>query len=368
MNRDRTLSSDLNMFLGVVVVLTIIGLVFIYSASSVYALEKFGRPHYFLKRQFMFLIPGAIGFFACSRLNINFWKQRAPLFFFLSLCLMSLTIVGKMGVKMHGASRWLHVFGMSVQPSEILKFFLLIYLAFFLERKQAHLTSLMHSYLPFLSILGISFFLLLKQPDFGMVVSIFLTSLVLLFVAQFRLLHLAVTVIAAIPLAVGAILYKSYRLNRILIFLNPWADAQGKGYQIIQSLIAIGSGSLWGLGISNSKQKFFYLPMQHTDFIFSIIAEETGFVGGCILLVLYALFCYFGIKIALQFRDPFPFFTTLGFVVLMSLQAVINLMVATGLVPTKGLGLPFISYGGSALVIHFCMVGMIAGFVRQQEI
>ena len=175
-----------------------------------------------------------------------------------------------------------------------------------------------------------------------------------------------ITLLVTVPAGIFLILTKTYRLNRILIFLNPWSDPLGRGFQIIQSLIAIGSGSLWGVGISNSKQKFFYLPMQHTDFIFPIIAEETGFIGSCIIILLYFLFCYFGLKIALQLENLFAFFTTLGFVILISLQAVINLMVTSGLLPTKGLGLPFISYGGTSLVCLFCMIGLIANFARQQ--
>ena len=222
----------------------------------------------------------------------------------------------------------------------------------------------MHSYLPFLMILGITFLILLKQPDFGAVITIFVTALILFFVAEFRGMHLVMTLVVAVPAIIFLVLTKAYRLKRILIFLNPWSDPQGRGFQIIQSLIAIGSGHLWGLGISNSKQKFFYLPMQHTDFIFPIIAEETGFVGSCLLLFLFFLFCLFGLKIALKLTTPFAFFTTLGFVVLISLRAVINFMVTVGLIPTKGLGLPFISYGGTSLVSLFCMVGLIINFVR----
>jgi len=155
-------------------------------------------------------------------------------------------------------------------------------------------------------------------------------------------------------------------MNRILIFLNPWSDPQGRGFQIIQSLIAIGSGRVWGLGISNSKQKFFYLPMQHTDFIFPIIAEEMGFVGSIGILLLFFLFLWFGLRLTLAMKQPFTFFTSLGFVIFITLQAVINIMVATGLLPTKGLGLPFMSYGGSALMAVFAMVGFIINFARRE--
>jgi cell division protein FtsW len=176
--------------------------------------------------------------------------------------------------------------------------------------------------------------------------------------------HLLWTVIFAVPSITFLILTKSYRLNRILIFLNPWHDPHGKGFQIIQSLIAIGNGSMWGLGIGNSRQKFFYLPMQQTDFIFPIIAEEIGFVGSLLLIISFVCLSYFGLKIVSKLQDPFAFFTSLSFITLISLQVIINLMVSSGLLPTKGMGLPFISYGGSALLSLFCMIGFIINAAR----
>jgi len=364
---ENKLKSDVRSLLVVVSLLILLGLIFIYSASSAYALEKFGSSHYFLKKQLIYLLVGLFGFLFFATTSVRFWKKNAPIFFLLALMVTALTILPNAGLKIHGSSRWLNLFGYSFQPSEMLKLFLFLYIAFFLEKQQKSMVSLWHSYLSFLMVLGFAFFTLLKQPDFGTVVTIFSTVLALLFVAEFNLMHLFVTVLCTLPLLVALIYSKMYRLNRILIFLNPWAEPQGRGFQIIQSLIAIGSGSLWGLGISNSKQKFFYLPMQHTDFIFSIIAEETGFIGACFVIILYFLFCFFGLKIALQLEDTFAFFATLGFIVLISLQAVINLMVATSLLPTKGLGLPFISYGGTSLLSFLCMLGLIVNFSRKHR-
>jgi cell division protein FtsW len=168
-----------------------------------------------------------------------------------------------------------------------------------------------------------------------------------------------------LPAVIFLVLTKAYRLKRILIFLNPWSDARGSGFQIIQSLIAIGSGSTWGLGVSESRQKFFYLPMQHTDFIFSIIAEETGFVGCLLLIGLFVALCFYGLRLALALDRPFAFFTTLGFILFITLQTTINIMVTCGLVPTKGLGLPFVSYGGTALICMWCMIGFIMNCARE---
>ncbi|MBD3273528.1 putative lipid II flippase FtsW [Candidatus Dependentiae bacterium] len=361
------LKKDLRLLLTIVGILTLIGFVFIYSSSSVYALERFGSSFYFLKKQLLFFIPAIFGLIIFALLPKHFIKKFTPLFFLISLILTALTLFSQLSVKLHGSARWLSIGNFTMQPSEILKLFLFLYIGFFLEKKQKKLKSFWYSYLPFLAILGMTFLLLLKQPDFGSVVTIFITSIVIFFVAEFSLIHLLVTILVAIPAVVYLIYSKSYRLNRILIFLNPWSDPRGRGFQIIQSLIAIGSGQFWGVGISNSAQKFFYLPMQHTDFIFPIIAEETGFIGSFIILFLYFLFFYFGIRIALKLKTIFGFFATLGFIVLISLQAIVNLMVVSGLLPTKGLGLPFISYGGTSFVTLYCMIGLIANFTRWEN-
>ncbi|MFH0898754.1 MAG: putative lipid II flippase FtsW [bacterium] len=354
----------LRIFLSLIGLLVVIGLIFIYSASSIFALEKFGSAHYFLKKQLIYLIFSFLGFFVFAQVPIGLLKRLAPYLFLFSLGLTVLTLFPFMSTRIHGSSRWLNVFGLRFQPSEILKLFLFIYIGFFLERKQNHIKSFVHSYLPFLLVLGATFIVLLKQPDFGSVVTIFITAFTVFFVAEFRMMHLLITFLATLPLGLYLILTRSYRLNRVLIFLNPWADPQGQGFQIIQSLIAIGSGQWWGLGIAGSKQKFFYLPMQHTDFIFPIIAEETGFVGSLLLVGIFFLVCFYGLRLALTFKEPFAFFTTLSFIVFISLQAAINFMVTLGLVPTKGLGLPFVSFGGTALVCMISMIGLIVNFVR----
>lgn len=367
MERGKSqLKSSLRWLIGTVIFLLVVGLIFIFSASSVFASEKFGVSYYFLKKQIIYLAVGIVGFIVCTLIPTRIWKLVAPYLFFGSLIGVLLTLWSPLGLRVHGSHRWLSLGGFSFQPSELLKFSLFVYMGMLLERKQDSLTSFLQTYVPLLGIVGLTVFILLKQPDFGMGVTIFVTALMVLFVAGARSSHLIATIACAVPVIAAIVFFVSYRFHRILIFLNPWLDPRGRGYQIIQSLIAIGSGGVWGVGISNSKQKFFYLPMQHTDFIFSIIAEETGYVGSLLVLLGYVLFCYFGLKIVSGLKNPFAYFTTLSFVILLSLQAVINLMVVTGLVPTKGLGLPFISYGGSALVCNLCMIGLIAHFVREQ--
>ncbi len=359
----KNLFADFGIFISIVSILLVVGILFIYSASSVYALEKFGAAHYFVQRQLVGLVVGLCALIFARAMPLEWIKRLSPLGFLFSLGLTTLTLVPQFAQRIHGSSRWLNIGGFTFQPSELLKISFLIYLAYFLEKKMHKSSSFMHSYLPFLIILGSACLVLLQQPDFGSTVTLSVTAFTLLFIAHFQTRNLLITLIGLIPVVVSLILYKPYRLKRIATFLNPWSDPQGAGFQIIQSLIAIGSGSLWGVGISHSKQKFFYLPMQHTDFIFSIIAEETGFIGSCFLIMLFILLLYSGMRLAWQFNSIFSTYTTLGFVILTSLQAVINVAVAAGLVPTKGVGLPFVSYGNTALVCNMFMVGLIMNMV-----
>ncbi|MFT6765261.1 MAG: cell division protein FtsW [Alteromonas naphthalenivorans] len=357
------LKSDLSTIICIVATLIVIGLLFIYSSSSVYALEKTGSSHYYLKRQMIGLGVGMLGFFIARFISLQFVYAMTPLFFWITWALTALTMIPKFAHTIHGSSRWLNIGGFSFQPSELLKIAFILYVARFLAKKEKKQFTFTGSYLPFLVMLGLVSVVLLNQPDFGMTVTLAVTSLTMLFIAQLPLTHLLLTFLACVPMVSLLIYTQPYRLRRIMTFLNPWDDPQGAGFQIIQSLIAIGSGSWWGSGISHSKQKFFYLPMQHTDFIFSIIAEETGFIGSCIILSLYLLLLYFGMKVAWQLKKTFPIYATLGLVILLSLQALINIFVATGLLPTKGIGLPFISYGNSSLVCSLAMIGLIANMV-----
>ncbi|HZW61526.1 MAG TPA: putative lipid II flippase FtsW [Candidatus Babeliales bacterium] len=360
----KRIYSDLNLFLGCIAGLLIIGLLFIYSSSSIFALERFGSAHYFVKKQLFGVVLGLCCLIAARLVPIDLIKQYSPLLFLGSLILTALTLLPFISMRIHGSSRWLNIAGFGFQPSELLKISLILYLAHFLAKKKLSTSSLLYSYLPFLCILGATAAVLLKQPDFGLTVTLAITAFTLLFIAQFKGKHLLVTLSALIPVTAALVLFKPYRFKRILTFLNPWDDPQGAGFQIIQSLIAIGSGNFVGVGIAHSKQKFFYLPMQHTDFIFSIIAEETGFLGSLLLIFLYCLFLYIGMRIAWQLTDAFATYTVLGFVIMTSLQSIINLAVATGLVPTKGIGLPFVSYGLTSLVCNMMMIGLIINLVH----
>ena len=344
-----------------------IGLIFIYSSSSVYAMEKCGSSYYYALKQGIGLILGLIALTLGRILPFSFIKKCTPLFFFGSLGLTAMTMLPGISQRIHGSSRWLNIGGFGFQPSELLKISLVLYLAYFLEKKAHKSSSLAHTYIPLLIILGTTCIILLKQPDFGLTVTLFATAMAMLFMAQFQLKHMMIALAAIVPIIISLVIYKPYRLKRILTFMDPWSDPQGAGFQIIQSLIAIGSGGFWGVGITNSKQKFFYLPMQHTDFIFSIIAEEVGFIGSSCIVFLYILLLYYGIKIVWRLKDSYSMLATFGFIVLLSLQAVINLAVVTGLAPTKGIGLPFISYGNTALICSMAMLGLIMNMVHSDN-
>jgi cell division protein FtsW len=338
------------------------GLIFIYSSSSVYALEKCGTPLFFVKKQlfghFLGLIGMAIGVF----LPLPVIKRLTPLFFYGTLFLTGLT--GFVGLSLNGSRRWLSLAGIIFQPSELLKIGFILYAAFFLSKKESRIGSLWHTTLAYALIIILTCLVLLKQPDFGQAVVLASTGMLMLLSAGGSLRHLAAGFFSLVPVLAALVAYKPYRLRRIAAFLHPWDDPQGAGFQIIQSLIAIGSGSLTGLGIGNSKQKFFYLPMQHTDFIFSIIAEETGFVGCFLCVILFLSIFYCGLRLALGLSDRFSQLLVLGFFLLITLQGSINMAVAVGLLPTKGIGLPFFSYGISSLFSTLSLLGVVINASR----
>lgn len=361
----RKPNQSLHFFLMIVIVLILIGTIFIYSASSVFALEAHGSATYFVHKQLVGLVLGLIALFAIQFVSIGTFQKLSPLFLLATIGITGLTLMPSLSSTIHGSSRWFRIAGFSFQPSEILKVAFVLYLAAFLDKRANKRRITLRDYLPLFTLLGASSVILLQQPDFGTTVTLFATTFILLFVASFPLKHILLALGSVIPVAIALVIAKPYRLQRILTFLNPWRDPKGAGFQIIQSLIAIGSGGFWRVGIGQSKQKFFYLPMQHTDFIFSIIAEETGFLGCMILISLFGMLLYFGIRIAMLQTDPFKFFTIIGCTILITMQVVINIGVASGLLPTKGMGLPFISYGNTGLIANILMIGLVVRMARK---
>lgn len=347
------------------IALSIIGGIFIYSSSSVYALEKQSNALYFVYRQLIGMVLGIVLVVIIQFVPSSVLQRSTPLLMLSSLIVTLMTFIPGLTRHIHGASRWVSIGGLTFQPSELLKITLVMYVAHILSKKDWSQARLLFDYLPFSIIIGIPCLAILAQPDFGLTVTLVTTIFFMLFFASLRLQHLLTIIGIGAPIALALIILKSYRLQRILIFLNPWKDPLGSGFQIIQSLIAIGSGSYAGLGIGNSRQKFFYLPMQHTDFIFSVIAEETGFLGASILIFLYLGILLTGLRMALTIKNKFASLLIAGFCTMISLQALINIAVATGLVPTKGIGLPFVSYGNTSLVCSMVMIGIIINLVNE---
>ncbi len=346
-------------FFVTIIALALTGLVFIYSASSVYAMELYQDSAFFVKKQLVALILAAIITCILALLPLETLQKVAPIFFLISLGLTCATLIPGIGSVINGSRRWLFLAGFSLQPSELLKSSFILYFASYLDRKPINSARPSKTFLPILIILGICCIILLKQPDFGQAVTLTLSVLLIFFItggnSKYLLWLSFIFIIGTGILGIA----KPYRFRRILIFLDPWKDPQGAGFQIIQSLIAIGSGSWLGTGIAQSKQKFFYLPMQHTDFIFSVIAEETGFIGVSLLISLFLLLLWSGIRLAKHMTTTFGAIACLGFTFLVLLQTVMNICVSTGLVPTKGIGLPFISYGGSSLLGLSILLGSV---------
>lgn len=361
-----TLHHTLTLWCACIGIILIIGTVFTYAASAIYALERCHSAHYFLKRQIIGILMGFLGALCIQIIPPRLIKKWTPVFFWFCIALTACTLIPGLRTSINGSQRWLNVGFMSFQPSELLKIAFILYVAYFIERlTNGNLSQAQKLYF-YLTCLGIPSIILLKQPDFGFTVVLAATALIMFFISHVHLKQMVISALMLFPVAGILIISAPYRLKRILIFLNPWSDPQGTGFQIIQSLIAIGSGGLTGVGIGNSKQKFFYLPMQHTDFIFSIIAEETGFIGSCILITLFIAFLYLGIRIALHMNRVFDSFVTLGFTTFVTLQTIINIAVTTGMAPTKGVGLPFISYGNTALVTNLLLVGIIINLARNE--
>ncbi len=343
------------------------GLIMVYSASAIYAWQNTGDSAYFLKRHVIYLALGFLLTFGVMLFDYRKLREFVKPLMLISLILLLLVNVPGLGRQVGGARRWFSIFGIGFQPSVLVGFVLVIYLADFLARKQATIASFWGSIAPGLAVLGFSVLLLLVQPDLGTAISFVLVGLIMFFVAGMRIEQLLAIFALSIPFLYMLVFKVAYRKRRILAFLDPWADPRGTGFQIIQAQIALGSGGLFGLGLGQSRQKLFYLPAAHTDFIFSIISEELGIIGATGVIILFALFFWHGILIAREVKDAFGKLLSFGLTMLISLDAIINIGVNLGLMPTKGLPLPFVSYGGSALIFDMASVGLLLNIAKHED-
>ncbi len=349
---DKILMAD-------VLFLCVVGVVMVYSASAYMAMDAYQDEHFFLKRELLYALLGLVGMLVMA--NINYVHLRYFVYPFLAICLalMILVLIPGIGVKVGGAQRWLQIGSIKFQPSEMTKIGLILYMAHSLKRKEGKIKDFAYGFTPYVMILGVFFMLMLLQPDLGTAVSLAMVVMLMLFMAGTRLRYLISLALLSIPLLYALIMGEAYRRRRLSAFLDPWKDAAGAGFQIIQSFLAIGSGGLTGTGLAQGHQERLFLPEPHTDFIFAIIGEELGFLGAVVVVMAFAIFFYRGMLISLRSVDPFGRYLALGLTGMVSIQALLNLGVVVGLLPTKGLTLPLISYGGSSLMMTFIGVGIL---------
>lgn len=347
-------------------VLIMIGVVLVYSSSAIYAHEKFGNSLFFLKRHLFFLGVGALFMFYLMAQDIKKIEAYSKALMALSGVFLILVLIPGIGASAGGARRWFRMGILSFQPSEFAKFASLIYAASFLSRKGYRIKDLFSGYLPLVSVIGFVSALILLQPDLGTAVALLAVNFLIIFVAGGGLRHLAATAALGLPLLYYFIFSVPYRRKRMFVFLNPWQDKQGAGFQIIQSFLALGSGGLLGVGLGQSRQKLFYLPEAHTDFIFSIIGEELGFLGAVSVLALFGIFVCVGMRRSFLEHRPFNKILIFGIVTMIAFEALVNMGIAAGIFPTKGMPLPFISYGGSSLVFHMGAVGLMLNAMREE--
>ncbi len=346
-----------------VITISLFGLLMIYSASYVWAEYKFADPFKYVKNQALFLIIGLILMFLISRVPFeNYYKYANTIFL---VCFILLVLVLFFGTERNGSKSWFGIGSFGIQPSEFMKLAMIIFTSKYLYNNRKDLGNIKKGVLPILGITLIIFGLIMLQPDFGTGVILIMGVIGLLFIGGVNIKFFLKIGLLGIMGIVLLILAAPYRLKRILSFLNPWEDPLGSGFQIIQSLYAIGPGGLFGFGLGESRQKHFYLPEPQTDFIFSIISEEFGFLGVVIVSLLFITIIYSGIKIALKSNNLFGKYLAFGIVFSLGFQALLNLMVVVGLIPVTGVTLPFLSYGGSSLLITLISIGIVLNVNRK---
>jgi cell division protein FtsW len=361
----KRVSVDRVLFI-VTLLLVFVGLVMVFSASAVMAKEKYHSGYFFLERQIGWAIAGFVAMMIGMRIDYKRLKHPAVVFSMLGLTTLMLILVFFLD-RSHNTHRWIHFGGFSFQPSELAKPVLILFLAFFLENRTKSMDDWRNTLIPAVIPTAVFLGLIVFQPDLGTAIACAAVTACILFVAGLNLKYLGYGILASLLPLYFLIFHVAYRRDRILAFMNPYSDPQGKGFHIIQSLIAVSTGGLTGVGLMEGKEKLFYLPEPHTDFIFSVLGEELGLVGCLIVVLLFATFLWRGIRTALHTQDMFGRFLAVGITSMVVVQAFINISVVLGLMPTKGIPLPLISYGGSSLFITLACVGVLLNVSKQAE-
>jgi len=344
-----------------------IGIVMVYSTSAIIAGDRFGDPYYFLKRQALYAGIGLVLMILMIFFPYEILKRLAYPILILSILFLIAVLIPNIGHRAGGSMRWLKIQSFSFQPSEFAKLGLIIFLAYFLTKKEEKIRSFSFGFLPTVLLSGLVIVLVVREPDFG--AALFLTAMVflLLFVSGARVIYIVGACLLAVPVVYYFLMNVGYRYKRLMSFIRPWEDPTGTSFQIIQSFLSFGSGGLFGLGLGEGRQKLFFLPAPHTDFIFSIIGEELGLVGAMVVVLLFFILTLRGIHIGLSLEDRFGAYLALGITLMISLQAVINMGVVLGLLPTKGLTLPLVSYGGTSLVTNLVGIGILLHLSTHME-
>jgi cell division protein FtsW len=372
---DQRSAADLKppFFLDAGIVLTVLllvgfSIVMVYSTTGVIAQEKLGDALYYVKRQLAAAGIGLVLMFACSRLRLETIRKASPYLFFVCIAMLLITLLPGVGHRAGGAQRWLNLGFIRFQPGELVKVLFTVFIAGFWARHETRLSEFGQGIVKPFFLVAIMAALLLLQPDFGSAAVISLVTLGMALATGVRLRYIACAAVVLACCMVALVFISPYRMQRILSFMSPFADASGKGYQLIQSLIAVGTGQLTGVGLGDSQQKLFFLPAAHTDFIFAVVSEELGFIGGIVLLITFLVFLWRGLLIAARLADDtFAFSLAVGLTLIIVAPALLNIGVVTGLLPTKGMVLPLVGYGGSSLVACLGAVGLLLALKRHHQ-
>lgn len=361
-NKTKTVDTVL---LSAVLALLALGIVMVYSASSVSAEVHFGDSYYFLKRQLIWTVLGIVAMLVVMRIDYHWWRSLAGVILAGTVVLLLLVLVPGLGKTVNGAQRWLGTGGFYLQPSEIAKLGMAVFTAAYLARCDKKIERFWRGIVPMLAVLSVIFALILAEPDLGTALAIGAVVFILLFTAGARVVHLASLGLVGLVGVIAAIWLEPYRMKRIFAFLDPWADPLGSGYHIIQSLYAIGSGGLFGVGLGRSREKFLYLPEPHTDFIFAVLGEELGLFGTLTVLFLFFLLIWRGLRAAMHTTDRFGALLAVALTGMIAVQAIMNIAVVTASMPITGIPLPFLSFGGSSLIFTMIGVGILLNISGQ---
>jgi cell division protein FtsW len=349
-----------------VAALLALGVTMVLSTSYLYSQERFTDGTYFFRKQLIAIGAGLAALVICSYVPSTIYRRLAYPLLGLTLLVLVLVLIPGIGIARGGARRWLMLPGFVFQPAEMAKLAIVLYLAHSMARKEDKIKTFSVGVLPHLMVGGVFLAVLLLEPDFGTALILAMLLYLMLFLGGARVPHLLATGLMALPLLIYVMLTAEYRLRRLLTFMDPWSEASSSGFQVVQSLIAFGSGQWVGRGLGESRQKLFYLPEAHTDFVFSVVGEELGLLGALAVLVLFGIIIARGLRLTSRIEEPFEQYLAFGLTVLLGLQALIHMGVVMGLMPTKGLVLPFISYGGSAMVINLTEAGILLGLSRRR--